>query len=216
LDEPFAALDAAVRREVRRDLRAALATAGVAVVLVTHDADEALAFADEAALVEGGRVVQRGPPAVVFSRPNGPAAARIVGVETVAPAEIDEDGARLGRVRVGDVVLATAASDLAPGPALVCVRADAVLLGRTAGETSARNVLHGVVVSVAPEGGAMRVVIDVGFPLAALVTRMSCEDLAVAPGAALYAYVKAPHVHVVPRGAANPSVAAPRRPDVTG
>ncbi len=202
LDEPFSALDQAVRREVRRDLRTALGPVGTTVLFVTHDAEEALSFADEAALVDAGAIIQRGPVAEVFSQPNGAAAARITGVETVVPGEVlgTEDG--VVRVSAGRAILLASAVDAAPGPALVCIRADAVLLGRTAGETSARNVLSGPVVSATPSGGAIRVVVDVGFLLSALVTRAACEDLDVRTGRVLYAFVKAPHVHVVGREAA--------------
>jgi molybdate transport system ATP-binding protein len=202
LDEPFSALDHAVRREVRRDLRAALAPLGTTVLLVTHDAEEALSFADEAVLVDAGAIVQRGPVAEVFSQPNGAAAARITGVETVVAGEVLGGADGVVRVSAGRAVLLASAADAAPGPALVCIRADAVLLGRTAGDTSARNVLSGPVVSAAPSGGAVRVVVDVGFPLSALVTRAACEDLGVRPGVVLFAFVKAPHVHVVGRGTA--------------
>lgn len=177
LDEPFAALDAATRAAVRRSLRGELKACGAPVVLVTHDADEALAFADEAALVDGGAVVQRGPVAEVFSRPNGAAAARVVGAETVVAGEVLACEGGFATVRVGTAVLRALAEDAAPGPALVCVRADCVLLERAAGATSARNALPARVVEVAPAGAMVRVTLDAGFPLAALVTRAACEDL---------------------------------------
>ena len=62
LDEPLAALDAATRTEVRRDLRRHLASFGGTRLLVTHDPLEAMALADRLVVLEGGRVTQTRPP----------------------------------------------------------------------------------------------------------------------------------------------------------
>src|SRR6201999_296415 len=62
LDEPFAALDAALRVDLRRDVAKVLARTGTAAILVTHDQDEALALADDVALLHGGRIIANGEP----------------------------------------------------------------------------------------------------------------------------------------------------------
>jgi ABC-type Fe3+/spermidine/putrescine transport system ATPase subunit len=87
LDEPFAALDAAVRRTLRERLRTVHERAQTATVFVTHDADEALAIADRVAVVAGGRIVGDGPPAALYAAPPNLAAMRALG-----PAEAFADG----------------------------------------------------------------------------------------------------------------------------
>ncbi|WP_018505563.1 ABC transporter ATP-binding protein [Parafrankia discariae] len=80
LDEPLSALDAGTRLEVRAEIRALLPTLGVPVVMVTHDPVDALTLADEVAVLEGGRVVQRGEPTEVITRPRTPYVARLAGL----------------------------------------------------------------------------------------------------------------------------------------
>ena len=69
LDEPFGALDAKVRKELRADLRRIHAHAGVTTVFVTHDQEEAFAVADLVAVMKDGRIEQYGAPADVRRNP---------------------------------------------------------------------------------------------------------------------------------------------------
>jgi iron(III) transport system ATP-binding protein len=69
LDEPFSALDAGLRVATRRAVAKVLAEAGVTTILVTHDQAEALSFADQVAVMRGGKLAQIGNPFVVYTRP---------------------------------------------------------------------------------------------------------------------------------------------------
>ncbi|MBM3483715.1 MAG: ABC transporter ATP-binding protein [Alphaproteobacteria bacterium] len=69
LDEPFSGLDARLRDQVRDDTLALLKEQGVATLLVTHDAEEALLMADRIALMDKGRLVQLGTPEELYRRP---------------------------------------------------------------------------------------------------------------------------------------------------
>jgi iron(III) transport system ATP-binding protein len=88
LDEPFSALDAALRTELRQDVRAALRADSATAVLVTHDQGEALSIADSVAVMRAGRIVQSGPPAEVYRAPADLWVARFVGEAVVLPATI--------------------------------------------------------------------------------------------------------------------------------
>jgi iron(III) transport system ATP-binding protein len=68
LDEPFAALDAELRADTRGAVRDLLRAAGVTTVVVTHDPEDAIEFADEVAVMAEGRIREVGPPAEVFAR----------------------------------------------------------------------------------------------------------------------------------------------------
>ena len=83
----------------------------------------------------------------------------------------------------------------------VCLRPEAITLQRglegvAAG--SARNALAGTVREVRPRGAEARVVVDCGFPLVVLVTRMSAEEMGLAPGSPVLATFKATAVHLLP------------------
>lgn len=69
LDEPFSALDAGLRVATRRAVAKVLAEAGVTTILVTHDQAEALSFADQVAVMRGGKLAQIGNPFVVYTKP---------------------------------------------------------------------------------------------------------------------------------------------------
>jgi molybdate transport system ATP-binding protein len=88
LDEPFAALDAPLRRLLRRELQTLRHRYGFAVILVTHDLGEACALGDQIAVVEQGQIVQAAPPNDVLYRPATPGVARLTGLRNVFPARV--------------------------------------------------------------------------------------------------------------------------------
>ena len=201
LDEPLSALDAPTRERLRGDLRRLLVSLRSSVVLVTHDRVEALALGDRVAVMAEGSVRQVGVIHETFSRPADLAVARVVGVETIVPGRVTgAAGEGLVSVEVGAARLFAVAGDVGSGEVFVCIRADEVILERgAAGLVSARNRLAGTVTGLVSEGPLVRVTIDCGFALAALVTRRSCDELAIEQGARFTAFVKSPSVHLVAR-----------------
>lgn len=83
LDEPFSALDAPIRGELRTLVRRLQREAGLSTVLVTHDAEEAATLADEVIVIDEGRVLQAGPTSEVFRHPASAAVARLLGVPNI-------------------------------------------------------------------------------------------------------------------------------------
>lgn len=200
LDEPLSALDAPARQRLRHELRAALAELKTPAIVVTHDSLEAVALADQAVVMSDGQVRQKGPTHEVFSRPADPEVARIVGVETIEPATVIDVRDGMARVAVGSAELLALAANISLGPAYVCIRGEEVTLERgQPPQTSARNRLLARVVALHPEGATIRVTLDCGFPLTALITRPAADQLALAPGEAIIALVKAPAVHLIGR-----------------
>ena len=108
LDEPFSALDAPVRAELRREVRR-LQLAGLSTVLVTHDAEEAALLADEVMILSGGRMLQAGPTAEVYTRPVSAEVARLLGYQLVGGIVAE------GGVQCGDLLVAADCGDLVKG-----------------------------------------------------------------------------------------------------
>ena len=79
LDEPFSSLDATLREHVRDDAIAILRAAGTPVLMVTHDADEAVRVADRIHVMLEGRMLQHGTPAELYARPASPFVAGFFG-----------------------------------------------------------------------------------------------------------------------------------------
>jgi iron(III) transport system ATP-binding protein len=119
LDEPFSSLDAALRTQLRGDVREILRAAGTAAVFVTHDQDEALTLGDRMAVMVRGRVEQVAPPEVVYGEPATPFIATFVGTANLVHAEVRDKVAitRFGAVRL--VRRATAESAVARGLAVI-------------------------------------------------------------------------------------------------
>ncbi len=92
LDEPFSALDAGLRVEVREQVRDVLKSLDTTAVLVTHDQSEALSMADRVAIMRSGRVVQFGAPVEVYTHPSDAEVAGFLGDAVLVPATVDTTG----------------------------------------------------------------------------------------------------------------------------
>ena len=201
LDEPFAALDTPTRLRLRGELRQLLRQLGIPTILVTHDRFEALALGDDVVVLHDGCNVQHGAAPEVFSRPVNLAVAEITAVETIQSGQILETRDGLATVAVGDARLIALAGDLPPAAreVYVCIRAEDVILMRAdTVQSSPRNRLAATVLSLAREGPLVRVNLDCGFPLTALLTQPACEELALQEGVQLVALIKAQQVHLIP------------------
>jgi len=85
-DEPFAALDPHLRRQMEEQLRETLAGYNGAVIFVTHDMEEAFRFCSELLVLDSGRVIASGPKHQLFERPQTVATARLTGCKNIVPA----------------------------------------------------------------------------------------------------------------------------------
>jgi iron(III) transport system ATP-binding protein len=94
LDEPFSALDTALREHMRDATARILAAADIATVLVTHDQDEAMSFADQLVVLREGRLVQVGRPRDVYAAPVDVATALFLGPSIILDGEVVEGMAR--------------------------------------------------------------------------------------------------------------------------
>jgi iron(III) transport system ATP-binding protein len=92
LDEPFSALDAALRDDLRADVCDLLRKSNATAILVTHDREEALVSADVVALMRDGQIIQQGSPEAVYSTPISPAMAVSTGDALVLDASKMADG----------------------------------------------------------------------------------------------------------------------------
>lgn len=83
LDEPFAAIDAKVRKELRTWLRETIDKIGITSIFVTHDQDEAIEVADEIVITNKGRVEQVGNPVEIYLEPKTPFVAQFIGQSAI-------------------------------------------------------------------------------------------------------------------------------------
>jgi sulfate transport system ATP-binding protein len=108
LDEPFGALDAKIREELRRTIRQVQRELGITTVLVTHDQEEAFALADRIGVMNLGRLLELGRPHELYTRPTTRFVATFLGAANLILARQTRDGIRFGKTPVD----ATAAGPL--------------------------------------------------------------------------------------------------------
>jgi iron(III) transport system ATP-binding protein len=143
LDEPFTALDATLRAELRRDVQAALRADGATAVLVTHDQAEALSMGDEVAVMRAGRIVQSGPPAEVYRAPADRWVAGFVGEAVLLRAAVEGNHVR---TPLGEIPLAVAPNGYSAVTAFVRPEQLQILPAGTPGAVDAtvlRRDFHG-------------------------------------------------------------------------
>jgi molybdate transport system ATP-binding protein len=191
LDEPLAAMDAASRREVRRDLRRHLASFDGTRLLVTHDPLEAMTMADRLVVLENGRITQTGTPAEVSAQPRSRYAAELVGVNLFR-----------GRAAGHTIRLAAGATlvvaDHHDGEVFAAVHPHAVAVHRHPPEGSPRNVLAGTAETLEAAGDRVRVQMAGTVPIVAEVTPAAAGELRLADGGPVWASIKATEITVHP------------------
>jgi molybdate transport system ATP-binding protein len=199
LDEPLAALDTRTRAEAARTLAEALSAAEVPSVLVTHDFAQAALFADDVAVIDRGRVVQRGAPAELSARPASAFVADFTGAFVLfGIASATEDGATRVALDGGGEV---ASIDRADGPVAVAVYPWEVTLEPVGipAHGSALNRVEARVDSLTEVGGRVRVGLRASQSLAAEITSESATRLGLAPGVTVAATWKATATRLVER-----------------
>jgi molybdate/tungstate transport system ATP-binding protein len=199
-DEPFSALDGRSRAALRDDLKSFLRARDIAAIFVTHDPEDACVLADRVAVMRDGAIVQTGSAETVFRRPADRWIAEFVGVETIVPGCVvgrSPDGCR---VAIGGAIL-VAVTPIGGRDVLVCIRAEEVELhcGHAAAD-AAPDGLPGRVAAIVNLGAWVRVTVDCGFPLTALLTWRQARRLGLSPGQAVVARIEPEAVHLLNSG----------------
>jgi molybdate transport system permease protein len=158
LDEPFSALDAPVRLDLRRELRRVQRETGLATVLVTHDPEEAAFLSDELMVISRGELLQSGTSRSIFSRPVSAEVARLVGVENVDEATVFSSTA----LAVGEALVTIMPTTLALGTRVHwSVRPHDVHVAASTAPSRAGDV-EGRLIEVADTGLAYELFVEFG------------------------------------------------------
>ena len=204
LDEPFAAVDRAVRRRLQDEIDAVRRTLDVPVVLVTHDFDDVIRLASHVLLLEQGRSVALGPVSTVMSRPDLSWLREAVGLGSIFEARVaGVVGRGLIELDFGGRRLIVADAGL-PAGTIVRVRIPAreVILASSAPDgLSLHNVLAGTVSMIHPDAGAGHAIVQVSVGpilLLAEVTLDAIDRLGLTVGSAVYALVKSVSIDARP------------------
>ena len=146
LDEPFAAIDAKVRKELRLWLKEMVEKLGITSIFVTHDQEEAVEVADEIIVTNRGTIEQKGSPIEIYKNPKTPFVAQFIGESTI----IDNYSALKGFDDIGDDSKAV-------------VRPEFIQIGKDRDEISVPSAAEtGIVTSVSFRGNNIQIEVQVG------------------------------------------------------
>ncbi|MHA6533091.1 ABC transporter ATP-binding protein [Paenibacillus sp. BAC0078] len=149
LDEPFSALDAKLRHEMREELREIQAELGLTMVFVTHDQEEALSISDRIVVMNHGRIEQIATPQEIYDEPKSLYVAQFIGKMNFVKGVITGDVIQIGSLHFPN------AAGLS-GEATVAVRPEDVVL-----ESSTGSGLHGIIKQIMVLGHYAEVSVDI-------------------------------------------------------
>src|SRR3954469_25079317 len=124
LDEPFGALDAKVRKELRQWLRSLHNEIHVTSIFVTHDQEEALEVANRVVVMDKGKIEQIGSPSDVYDNPATAFVHGFIGESVMLPVEISD-----GRIRLGGEILDLESQQARSGPSKLFIRRHDISIG---------------------------------------------------------------------------------------
>jgi sulfate transport system ATP-binding protein len=182
LDEPFGALDAQVRKELRRWLRRLHDEIHITSVFVTHDQEEALEVADRVAVMNEGRLEQVGTPEEVYDHPANPFVYHFLGNVNLFHGRVDKGLAQIGEFEV-EAPEHAAERD---APAVAYVRPHEIELER---KRNGDAVIEAIVRYIHAVGPTARLELerrDTGEVIEAELTRERCRELALQTGESVF------------------------------
>ena len=204
LDEPFAAVDRAVRRRLQDEIDELRRTLDIPLILVTHDFEDVVRLATHLLILEHGRTVACGPLSDLMSRPDLPWLREAVGLGSVFEARVGRRHPERGLVELTFEGGALLAADRALGAGMtVRVRIPArevILATREPDGLSLHNALSGTVSALNADPAFDHVIVQIAIGrvfLLAEVTRDAIDRLGIGVGTRLYALIKSVSIGVV-------------------
>jgi tungstate transport system ATP-binding protein len=198
LDEPTANLDP-VSTELIEDLLIQINNEMHTTILFsTHDMIQGQRLAHRIGVIMNGRLAQVGTLHDIFYKPYGKEVARFVGIDTILKGVVQTNERGLATVAIGNTSFEVV-TPCSPGKTVALyIRPEEVTISIPDGakKTSVRNQLVGIITKQVSLGPFIRVTIDCGMPITALITTRSGEELGLATGTTVIASIKASAIHV--------------------
>jgi molybdate transport system ATP-binding protein len=204
LDEPLSALDTMLREQMHLELRHLLTDFAIPMFLVTHDRHEVMALADHLIVMDEGRILQCGEVKEVFARPADERVARMVGVENLHKGSVVDRSDAMTTVAVGSKLLKSMETNSVDGDVLICIRAEDVEITCATSPLNVHtNCLSATIRHVVSESAKIRVELDCGFGMLALLPRWAATPLNLEVGTSINLNIPFSAVHLIPQSAAN-------------
>ena len=200
MDEPTANLDPVSSDTIESLIQRINTDHKTTIILATHDMAQGQRLADRIGVMMDGCLVQQGTIQDIFFRPNGQKIARFVGIDAILSGTVTVNTDGHAFIDVNGIQIEAITPIQPPARVELYLRPEEVTISlpgsRDKIQKSTRNRLFGTITKLVSNGPFFRVTIDCGFPLIALVTRLSSEDLNLAIGTHVIAEIKATAIHV--------------------
>ncbi len=198
LDEPFSALDDVTRNLIRGRIQRWLKEHGIPTLLVSHDISDALILGNNLAVMSEGAILQKGDPFDVLRRPDSARVAKIIGVENLLSGRTVHLSGEMVTLEIGSLRLVGIGSAIVGERCFASIRAEEVILQKGVfAQSSARNHFLGRVRQLVSLGARVKVTVDCGIVLDAMVTSQAVEELSLSVGQEITAVIKASCVHII-------------------
>jgi molybdate transport system ATP-binding protein len=201
LDEPLSAVDVATRSHVLVEISTIQKRSQIPFLYVTHNYSEAVRLGSIMIVIDEGKVVQEGAPMEIFAAPKTEPVARVVGTENVFMGRIlrhnPEEG--ISTIEADSCLMEVPYNGLPiDSPVTMGIRSEDIIVSRERlTQTSARNVLEGVIRHIISEIDKTELVIFCGINLKVSVTPAAVRELKLEVGSSVYLLIKARALHVL-------------------
>jgi ABC-type Fe3+/spermidine/putrescine transport system ATPase subunit len=196
LDEPLSALDKRLQDEIRYLLRS-LHREGQTIIHVTHDYGEAVALADQIAIIHQGRIIQTGSPEEVFQHPQNEFVAHFTGEKNFFAVTVEESSESIEAV-IGNKVRIHLEAGTYTTQGHIFIRQEEIILSREPFVSTARNSFRGKIIDLIGTGHGIVLLVDIGIPIHARITAESMSRFQFRVGEAVWITWKASGIRFLP------------------
>ncbi len=196
LDEPLAALDPNTQNEIKTFLKKIHKERNLTTIHITHNFEEAISLADCLAVLHNGEILQTGKSDEIFRNPKSEFVAKFIGAENLFEGISNlKDG--IAVIKVNEINIFS--TNLNEGKVHLLIHPENILISKQCLLSSARNSFKGKISQISKipnRESIIKVVVDVGIPLAVFITKQAFEELNLNINGEIYVYFKASGVYV--------------------
>ncbi|NVM04068.1 MAG: ABC transporter ATP-binding protein [Candidatus Helarchaeota archaeon] len=196
LDEPLAALDYNTMIQLKDEIIRIQKQMKITTVYVTHNRLEAITLADRIIIMNKGKIVQVGSSDEIFKHPKDEFVAQFTGFENIFQGVSKYDpNTKIATINCNQFEIQTATSK--EGDVKACIRPESIVVSTSAPKSSIRNVFEGKIIDFIDEGVIIKLKIDIGREISALITHQSFIDLGLDVNSTVYIGFKAVDVQIL-------------------
>jgi len=199
LDEPTANLDPISASKIEEVLTHVITEKKTTMIMATHDMSQGQRLADRIGVMIAGRMLQVGSPREIFISPQTREIAEFVGVENILPGIVTGRDGNLANIEVEKQNIEAISAYHEGERVYVLVRPEDITLSLSGESSSARNNLVGRIVKMVSVEPLVRIEVDCGFHLLALITNRSSEEMGLTIGKKVYCSIKASAISIIKR-----------------